>query len=138
MRPTWLFALTTVAGGALGTNLFFLIFSGKLKRRSSKEKDYFTLWRIFAFVMLLLQFFLILWMLHIDIRDIPELIKNGGLLKILTGWLKRIGKFLGSLFVKIGAFFTGLFGKIKAALAAFFAKYSIKKLPEIWQKLISP
>ena len=57
--------LVTILGGALGVNLYFLLFFPRLKRNGADYNDYhamkdhYSFWRILAFVMLALDVFLI-------------------------------------------------------------------------------
>ncbi len=65
VKPIWLFMFVTIAGGALGVNLYFLVFFPKLKRNGAEydeyhdAKDHYSFWRILAFVMLVVDVFLL-------------------------------------------------------------------------------
>ena len=77
VKPVWLFMFVTIVGGALGVNLYFLVFFPRLKRNNAKynvyhdAKDYYSYWRIFAFVMLLLDVFLLMMARDVGILSLP-------------------------------------------------------------------
>lgn len=73
LGPEWIFWISTIVGGSIGANLYFLLFFNKFETKGFTHnqirgpKDDYTYWRVFAIVMLIIHIIVFLWLYRIRI-----------------------------------------------------------------------